>query len=34
MAVPSRALDYFLLINDLARGEPLRSAEQYKIVIE
>ncbi len=34
MAVPSRALDYFLLINGLARGEPLRSSEQYKIVVE
>jgi len=34
MAVPERALDYFLLINDLARGEPLQRGERYKIVVE
>jgi predicted Zn-dependent protease len=34
MAVPNRALDYFLLINGLVRGEPLRSSERYKIVVE
>lgn len=34
MAVPGRALDYFLLINDLARGEPLQRGERYKIVVE
>ncbi len=34
MAVPSRALDYFLLINGLARGEALRISERYKIVVE
>jgi len=34
MAVPDRALDYFLLINGLARGEPLQGGERYKIVVE
>jgi predicted Zn-dependent protease len=34
MAVPDRALDYFLLINELARGEPLQRGESYKIVVE
>jgi predicted Zn-dependent protease len=34
MAVPAHALDYFLLINGLARGEPLRALERYKIVVE
>jgi predicted Zn-dependent protease len=34
MAVPGRALDYFLLINDLARGEPLQRGERYKIAVE
>ncbi len=34
MAVPERALDTFLLINELARGEPLRRGESYKIVVE
>ncbi len=34
MAVPERGLDYFLLINDLARGEPLQRSEHYKIVVD
>jgi predicted Zn-dependent protease len=34
MAVPDRALDTFLLINELARGEPLQRSERYKIVVE
>jgi predicted Zn-dependent protease len=34
MAVPERPLDYFLLINDLARGDPLQRGERYKIVVE
>ncbi|MGH6795547.1 MAG: M48 family metalloprotease, partial [Methylocella sp.] len=34
MAVPDHALDYFLLINELARGEALHRGESYKIVIE
>jgi predicted Zn-dependent protease len=34
MAVPERPLDYFLLINDLARGEPLQRGERYKIIVE
>lgn len=34
MAVPDRALEYFLLINGLEHGGPLRSTERYKIVIE
>jgi predicted Zn-dependent protease len=34
MAVPDRALDYFLLINGLARGDPLQRGEQYKIIAE
>jgi hypothetical protein len=34
MAVPDRALDTFLLINELARGEPLHRSERYKIVVE
>jgi predicted Zn-dependent protease len=34
MAVPDRALDYFLLINELARGEPLHRGVSYKIVVE
>jgi len=34
MAVPDRALDTFLLINELARGEPLQRGESYKIVVE
>lgn len=34
MAVPDRALDYFLLINGLTRGEPLQPGEHYKIVVE
>jgi predicted Zn-dependent protease len=34
MAMPDRALDYFLLINGLERGEPLQHGEHYKIVIE
>ncbi|HUI22143.1 MAG TPA: M48 family metalloprotease [Methylocella sp.] len=34
MAVPDRGLDYFLMINDLARGEPLQRGERYKIVVE
>ncbi|MBO0733776.1 MAG: Zn-dependent protease, partial [Methylocapsa sp.] len=34
MAVPVRPLDYFLLLNGLSRGEPLRTSEHYKIVVE
>ena len=34
MAVPDHPLDYFLLINELARGEPLHRGESYKIVVE
>ncbi len=34
MAVPERPLDYFLLINDLARNDPLQRGERYKIVVE
>jgi predicted Zn-dependent protease len=34
MAVPDRALDYFLLINGLSRGEPLQRSERYKIVVD
>lgn len=34
MAMPDRALDYFLLINGLERGEPLQRGERYKIVVE
>jgi predicted Zn-dependent protease len=34
MAVPERALDYFLLINGLSRGEPLHRSERYKIVVQ
>jgi predicted Zn-dependent protease len=34
MAVPDRALDTLLLINELARGEPLQRGESYKIVVE
>lgn len=34
MAVPDRALEYFLLINGLEHGGPLRSGERYKIVVE
>jgi hypothetical protein len=34
MAVPTSALDYFLLINELAQGEPLQRSERYKIVFE
>jgi predicted Zn-dependent protease len=34
MAVPNRALDYFLLINGLSPHEPLQVSERYKIVVE
>lgn len=34
MAMPDRALDYFLLINDLAPGDPLQRGQSYKIVSE
>jgi predicted Zn-dependent protease len=34
MALPNRSLDYFLLINGLARGESLQASERYKIVAE
>ncbi|HET6378525.1 MAG TPA: M48 family metalloprotease [Methylocella sp.] len=34
MSMPERGLDYFLLINELAPGEPLRRGERYKIVAE
>lgn len=34
MAVPERGLDYFLLINDLAPGEPLQRLEHYKIIVD
>lgn len=34
MAALDRGLDYFLLINGLARDEPLQRSELYKIVVE
>ncbi|MGH6841594.1 MAG: M48 family metalloprotease, partial [Methylocella sp.] len=34
MAVPDHPLDYFLLINGLARGELLQRGEHYKLVVE
>ncbi len=34
MTVPDRPLDYFLLLNGLERGAPLRVGEIYKIVTE
>ncbi|HMF05949.1 MAG TPA: M48 family metalloprotease [Methylocella sp.] len=34
MAASTRHLDYFLVLNGLARDERLRSSEQYKIVVE
>jgi predicted Zn-dependent protease len=34
MALQNNPLDTFLLINGLSRGEPLRSSERYKIVVD
>lgn len=34
MAVPDRGLEYFLLINGLEHGGPIRSGERYKTVVE
>ncbi len=34
MAIPDHALETFLLINELDRGEPLHPGESYKIVVE
>ncbi|MCI0736519.1 MAG: M48 family metalloprotease [Beijerinckiaceae bacterium] len=34
IAMADRALDHFLLINGLARGEPLQNQERYKSVVE
>ena len=34
ITAPDRALDYFLLLNGLERGGPLKPGESYKLVVE